>query len=151
MENQFIKIGDRVILATELCKLAGVEPKGGLQISVGERTPEGAFEAYVVLGDPADYPGVNVSFRSDKGDGILLSRSEQDLSEKDSDGKSPMHTFLYGRGESYVAYTTHDVRSEEELGDGRLRTLVVASGDVDNVVDLYRENQYVSYNGLMQY
>lgn len=104
------------------------------------------MEASVFLGSPGDHLNVETSYCPDSGEAMLLSTSEMNLGEQE-DGESNVRTFLYDRAESYVAYITHDTRPEEELGDEQLTSKVIASGDMDAIVDIYSENPYTRYCG----
>lgn len=144
--NQFIKIGEKIFPAEDVCKLLGVDPKSETRIALGEVLPGGTLEASVSLGNPSDYPNINTSYCPDGGAAMLLSTSEMNLGEEE-DGESKVRTFLYDRAESYVGYITHDIRPEEELGDEKLRSRLIASGDMDVTVDIYRENKFANYCG----
>ena len=144
--NQFIKIGEKVYSVEDICKLLDIEPKEGTRIALGENLPGGALEASVFLGSPGDHLNVETSYCPDSGEAMLLSTSEMNLGEQE-DGESNVRTFLYDRAESYVAYITHDTSPEEELGDEQLTSKVIASGDMDAIVDIYSENPYTRYCG----
>lgn len=144
--NQFIKIGEKVYSVEDICKLLDIESKEGTRIALGEVLPSGTLEASVFLGKASDYPNVNTIYRPDGGEAMHLSTSEMNLGEKE-DGESRIRTFLYDRAESYVAYITHDTRPEEELGDEQLTSKVIASGDMDVIVEIYSENPYTRYCG----
>ena len=144
--NQFIKIGEKVYSVEDICKLLDIEPKEGTRIALGENLPGGALEASVFLSSPGDHLNVETSYCPDSGEAMLLSTSEMNLGEQE-DGESNVRTFLYDRAESYVAYITHDTRPEEELGDEQLTSKVIASGDMDAIVDIYSENPYTRYCG----
>ena len=144
--NQFIKIGEKVYSVEDICKLLDIEPKEVTRFALGENLPGGALEASVFLGSPGDHLNVETSYCPDSGEAMLLSTSEMNLGEQE-DGESNVRTFLYDRAESYVAYITHDTRPEEELGDEQLTSKVIASGDMDAIVDIYSENPYTRYCG----
>jgi len=146
---QYIKVGEKVFSAEEVCRRLGLEPADGLKIAVGYQCDANrAMEASITLDDPEDCPSVDTWFCPSKGPAILLSHTERDLYEKDDNGIPIVRTFLYDRADSYVAYLDHNTCSEEELGENILETTLIAGGDRDILVNVYRENQYVYYGGL---
>lgn len=145
--NQFIRVGDKTFSAEDICRRLGIDPEVGLKISVGQPANGGMLEASVALGDPEDCPCVDVNFCPDGEHPILLSHVEQDVYETDNNGEPAVRTFLYDRAESYVAYLAHNLCPESELGDEILNTTLVAGGDGDVIVSVYRENRFVKWEG----
>lgn len=74
---------------------------------------------------------------------ILLARLEQ---PKDEGVKA----FLYGRHDSYIAYTKVDTRSDDDFDADPKGDSIVVSGDKDNLLEVYTENQHVQFCGRIK-
>lgn len=145
--DQYIKVKNKVISAEELCKLLGVDPQNGTVISIGHTANGGAFEVSTCLGSSKNCAFMDVQFCPDGEDPILLAHVELDGYDVGEGEEVPVRTFLYDRAENYVAYMDHNICPEEDLGDIVLRSKLIASGDMDVIVDVYRENQFVAWHG----
>ena len=145
--NQFIRIGEKVFPAESICQLLGIEPTGGMKISVGRTAVGGTLEASVALGYPDEYFDMEVHYNPVNEAPILLSHVEQHAYDKEGKAVPQVRTFLYDRTESYVGYIIHNICLEEEQGDGRMQTKLVASGDKNVVVNVYQENPYAKWKG----
>lgn len=143
-QNQFIKIGDKKFSVYEFCERLGVYPVVGLPIIVGQVATGGTLEASITMGNPEDRPCVEVNFCREGEPPIVLTHTEQEMEDEPK-----VRTFLYDRADCYIGHMTHKTCSEEELGDEQLQTDLIASGDPDVLVNVYRENQYVYWWGLL--
>lgn len=145
--TQFIKVGSTAFSVEDVCRRLGIDPVNDMKLSIGQTAVGGTLEASVTLGNPEDCPCVEAHYCPHEEPPILLSHVEQDVHEKGSDGALLVRTFLYDRAESYIGYMTHEICPEEELEKEQRQTMLVASGDMDVVVNVYRENQHVNWCG----
>lgn len=143
--TQYIRVGNKVVYAEELCRLLNVTPKPGMPISVGQLAIGGTLEASVCMEISQENAFITTCFCPNGAPSIRLSHSEKDFNEVDG-GEPPVRTFLYDRADGYVAYLNHNVRPEKALKKEKLRAMLVASGDADIIVDVYRQNQFVAWH-----
>lgn len=128
--------GDTVsVSASVLATLLGLD--GGIQqMELCINIPAGELSAgtpCVTYGDP--FPGIDMTLRMHSSDSpVFLSRSEQAF------GLLP-RTYLYGNGDSYIAYAPADTRGgdAEEQKD----SVLVIGGDNGEILHAYQENAYV--------
>lgn len=73
---------------------------------------------------------------------VLLARADHDETGSLAPITSP-NVFLYGRGDSYIAYMPVDTRSDAAVEKDPHGPVIVASGDPDQKVVVQKENQYV--------
>ena len=128
------------VSARSLATLLGLD--GDVQqIELCRDIPAGELSACIPCpGENDPYPGIDVVLQMEGHDiPVLLSRSEQPFGEQPK-------TYLYGCGDSYIAYSPADTREDEERDDLKNSVLVVG-GDSDDQLQVYLENHYVKVHG----
>lgn len=106
------------------------------KINAGEITASG-------MDYGGDYPGLDLELHlppEASTPPILLVRLEQPKDEG-------VKTYLFGRHDSYAAYMEVDTRSDDEFDAAPKGDSIVVSGDTDNLLEVYTENQHVKFCG----
>lgn len=145
-----VKINGKVIdLVVEAAKL-GIQADAISTVELVRDVDAGELVA-VMRTDAEPYPAVDVELRlpdSAKSCPILLSRSEQP--RKDAQGEEDItgvRTYLYERGGDYMAFTSADVRSDEEFEADPMDPEIHAAGDPDCAVCVFEDDPYVRLKG----
>jgi len=111
-----------------------------------QKVPDGIL---TVSGDEGAYPSIDVEFiRPNDAVPSVITRVEQPMGEDDT--PEALRAFLYDGRETYIAYTEPDVRPDEKSADDPRPITLVASGDPDLQVNVYRENPYVCFKGELR-
>ena len=89
------------------------------------------------------FNGIDVAWEeANTGSRNLISRVEQPIEDGDV---GEVRNYLYDKDDPYIGYVP--IRNSSESG---FSPIIVASGDKDMTVHVYKENQHVEYHGLIR-
>lgn len=152
MMNRFIRVNGQDFSFDEVAKALGVELPEGItdhQIQLCQRVKTGVLSAGGSVSEDDEYPNIEVELQLPKemdSQPVLLTRTEQPIPE---DEEHELRTFCYSRNDSYFMFFDADTRADREVDDLYISPSVVLSGNPGDNVRVYKENNFVQYQGLL--
>lgn len=145
--KRYIRINDKEFSLEEIAEKLGVtEPL--CSVTLCQEICSGTLCASMPLAlEP--YPGVELSFELPESAGtapISVARLEQDDPNLDVEPQC----FLYGRGDSYIAYMDVNTQTDAELKAAPLDDTLVIGGDKSRKLRLFRENNFINDCGMLE-
>lgn len=145
--RQYIRLNGKEFPLEELAEKLGItEPL--CSVSLCQQVCSGTLCASMPLAmEP--YPGVELSFELPDGAGsapIPVARLEQDDPHSDVEPQC----FLYGRGDSYIAYMDVNTQTDAELKVSPRDDILVIGGDKGRLLRLFRENSLINDRGMLE-
>ena len=140
-KTRMIKINDQTYTYQELAQKLGMDEKN-IQIVLCQPIPAGVLTCSLPGSDEDPYPFAKLEFRGENG-GLpqLLAMSEQ------SDGyEDRPRTYLYGNGDTYIAYCDVAAESDDEE---ETPSSIVIGGDQGDELQVWAENRHYHWMGIL--
>lgn len=138
----YLEINDVRLSIEEIAEKFGITDKV-VRPALCQEVPAGTLRA--IADDNEPFRGIDLELALPKEAdtlSILLARAEQ----PDPDGEAEKPTvYLYGRGDEYVAFMPVDTRPDSEMEEEPEDTRITVSGDPGDEVQVFAENQYLSF------
>lgn len=145
--RQYIRINDKKFSMEEIAEKLGItEPL--YSVTLCQEVCSGTLCAQLPLAVEA-YPGVELTFEFPEGassESLSIARLEQDDPNLDVEPQC----FLYGRGDSYIAYMDVNTQTDAEFKAAPRDDTLVIGGDKNRALRVFRENNYINDCGMLE-
>lgn len=145
--KQYIRINGKEFSLEEIAEKLGIaEPL--YSATLCQEVCSGTLCAQLSLAVES-YPGVELSFefpKSASSEPLPIARLEQDDPNLDIEPQC----FLYGRGDSYIAYMDVNTQTDVEFKAFPRDDTLVVSGDKNRTLLVFRENNYINDYGMLE-
>ncbi len=145
--KQFIRINGKKFSLEELAEKLGLSGPVSM-VSLCQKSASGILCADLPVCMNGSYPAVELTFEFPEGVNptrLPVARLAQD----EECASAEPQCFLYGRGDSYIAFTDVNTQTDDEYEKDPQYNVLVVSGDRGDVLHLFRENSYINDMGSL--
>ena len=145
MEN-FLRINGHKFSFEEVAEKLGFVNLDVTSVALCQKVPAGTLIATASGGKNDPYPCIDLELElpdDAQSCPIILAHVEQPMDEENSS----VRTYLYSRGDSYIARMDADTRPDDEEELNPYVPEIIISGEPGYEVEVFSENPYVCYRG----